>query len=63
MIIFLILLIFYFSHDSFKVSCDWCRAVFSFEGNYVAVGSSDGSVFIWDVATNKVEAMLKDEHT
>ncbi|XP_075235351.1 autophagy-related protein 16-1-like [Lycorma delicatula] len=52
-----------FNHDSFKVSCDWARAVFSSDGNHVAVGSNDGSVFIWDVSTNKLEAILKDEHT
>lgn len=51
-----------FSADGFKVGCDWARAVFSPESNYVSVGSSDGSIFIWNVNTGKVEAVLKNEH-
>uniref|UniRef100_A0A1Y1MTA0 Autophagy-related protein 16 domain-containing protein n=1 Tax=Photinus pyralis TaxID=7054 RepID=A0A1Y1MTA0_PHOPY len=49
-----------FSCDDFKVGCDWSRATFSPDGQYVAVGSADGSVFIWGVATAKVETVLKD---
>lgn len=51
-----------YSADGFKVGCDWARASFSPDGQYIAVGSSDGSVFIWSVATNKVERVLKN-HT
>ncbi|KAJ8919551.1 hypothetical protein NQ315_002173 [Exocentrus adspersus] len=51
-----------FSCDGFKVSCDWDRATFSPDGQYVAVGSSDGSVYIFGVASAKVEKVLK-EHT
>lgn len=51
---------FVFSADGFKVGCDWARATFSPDGQYVAVGSSDGSVYIWGVHTNKVEGVLKD---
>ncbi|XP_012279090.1 autophagy-related protein 16-1 [Orussus abietinus] len=49
-----------FSADGFKVGCDWARATFSPDGQYIAVGSSDGCVFIWSIATNKVESVLKD---
>ncbi|XP_046415582.1 autophagy-related protein 16-1 isoform X4 [Neodiprion pinetum] len=51
-----------FSADGFKVGCDWARATFSPDGQYIAVGSSNGSVFIWSVSSNKVESVLKD-HT
>ncbi|KAH1013197.1 hypothetical protein HUJ05_012219, partial [Dendroctonus ponderosae] len=44
----------------FKVGCDWSRATFSPDGQYVAVGSSDGSVYIWGVSTGKVETILKE---
>lgn len=47
--------------DGFKVGCDWTRAVFNSE--HVAVGSSDGSVFIWEVANpEKPLVVLKNEH-
>lgn len=50
----------YFSSDGFKVGCDWSRATFSPDGQYVAVGSADGSVYIWGVSTGKVETILKE---
>jgi len=49
-----------FSDDEFKVGCDWTRAAFSSSGKYAAVGSSDGTVFIFDVATARVERRLKE---
>ncbi|CAL7940181.1 unnamed protein product [Xylocopa violacea] len=49
-----------FSADGFKVGFDWTRATFSPDGQYIAVGSSDGSVFIWSVATNMIETVLKN---
>ncbi|XP_012253468.2 autophagy-related protein 16-1 isoform X2 [Athalia rosae] len=51
-----------FSAEGFKVGCDWARATFSPDGQYIAVGSSNGSVFIWSISNNKVESVLKD-HT
>ncbi|KAL0274569.1 UNVERIFIED_CONTAM: hypothetical protein PYX00_002670 [Menopon gallinae] len=49
-----------FSADGFKVPCDWSRATFSPDGQHVTVGSADGSVYIWSVATSKVETILKE---
>ncbi|VVC36742.1 Six-bladed beta-propeller, TolB-like,WD40-repeat-containing domain,WD40 repeat, conserved site,WD40/YVTN [Cinara cedri] len=52
-----------FETDGFKVGCDWTRAVFNFEYDHVSVGSSDGSVFIWEVANpTKPLVVLRDEH-
>lgn len=51
-----------FSCEGFKVGCDYSRATFSPDGQYVAVGSADGSVYIWGVNSVKVETILK-EHT
>ncbi|XP_070161578.1 autophagy-related protein 16-1 isoform X2 [Polyergus mexicanus] len=48
-----------FSADGFKVGFDWTRAAFSPDGQYIAVGSADGSVFIWSIATNLIETILK----
>ncbi|XP_060526164.1 autophagy-related protein 16-1 isoform X2 [Cylas formicarius] len=49
-----------YSCDGFKVGCDWARASFSPDGQYVAVGSGDGSVYIWGVVNGKVEQILKE---
>ena len=51
-----------FIADGFKVGCDWTRAVFSPDNEYVAAGSSDGAIFIWNLASGKVETILKDQH-
>jgi len=52
-----------FTDDEFKVGCDWTRAAFSSSGKYVAVGSSDGTVFIFDAVSNKVERRLKEHNS
>ncbi|KYN14229.1 Autophagy-related protein 16-1 [Trachymyrmex cornetzi] len=49
-----------FSADGFKVGFDYTRAVFSPDGQYIAVGSADGPIFIWSIATNAIETILKD---
>ncbi|XP_067616790.1 autophagy-related protein 16-1-like isoform X1 [Eurosta solidaginis] len=47
-----------FSHENFKLSCDWARASFNSCGSKVACGSSDGLVYIWNVL-GEFEATLK----
>eukprot|EP00731_Ephydatia_muelleri_P024688 Em0016g959a len=49
-----------FSTSGFKVSEDWSRACFSPDGQYVAAGSADGSVFVWEVASGRMKS--KKEH-
>ena len=49
-----------FVAENFKVGCDWSRACFSGDGEYVACGSSDGIVFVWNLLSGKVESILKD---
>jgi len=45
------------------VGCDWTRAVFNLEYDHVAVGSSEGSVFIWAVSNpEKPLVVLRNEH-
>lgn len=49
--------------DGFKVGCDWTRAVFNLDYDHVAVGSSEGSVFIWAVSNpEKPLVVLRNEH-
>lgn len=44
--------------DNFKISSDTCRAKFSHDRRYVACGSADGSLFVWDANTTKLEKCL-----
>lgn len=49
-----------FGDDNFKVAFDWTRAKFSPDSSYVAVGSQDGTLFIWNTQTGKLEKKLKE---
>ncbi|KAJ4436989.1 hypothetical protein ANN_17121 [Periplaneta americana] len=51
-----------YSAEGFKVGCDWSRAAFSPDGQYISVGSLNGGVFVWNAITQKLETVLK-EHT
>lgn len=52
-----------FCAEGFKVGCDWSRAVFSPDNDYVAAGSANGDVFIWNLNSGKLEKVLRDHHT
>lgn len=47
-----------FTAEGFNVSCDWTRAKFSPDNRYVACGSGDSAVYIWDFLTAKLETTL-----
>ncbi|KAM3966992.1 autophagy-related 16 [Aphomia sociella] len=49
-----------FSHDSFKVGCDWSRAAFGPGGRLLAVGSAEGPVYVWNTHSGKLEVILND---
>uniref|UniRef100_A0A8D0HAR9 Autophagy related 16 like 1 n=1 Tax=Sphenodon punctatus TaxID=8508 RepID=A0A8D0HAR9_SPHPU len=52
-----------FSAQGFKCGSDWTRVVFSPDGNYVAAGSADGALYVWNVLTGKVEKTLSKHHS
>jgi len=50
-----------FSHDNFKVGCDWARVCFSPDTSKIAAGGADGSIYVWNI-NGPLETTLK-EHT
>lgn len=48
--------------DNYKSGLNWSRACFSPDGTHVAAGGSDGQVFVWNVESGKVAALLSGGH-
>ncbi|XP_072318164.1 autophagy-related protein 16-1 isoform X2 [Eucyclogobius newberryi] len=51
-----------FSAQGFKCGADWTRVTFSPDGSYVAAGSADGALYVWNVLTGKVDRTLDRNH-
>ncbi|XP_033832967.1 autophagy-related protein 16-1 isoform X2 [Periophthalmus magnuspinnatus] len=51
-----------FSAPGFKCGADWTRVTFSPDGSYVAGGSADGALYVWNVLTGKVDRVLDRNH-
>uniref|UniRef100_A0A914EFW3 WD_REPEATS_REGION domain-containing protein n=1 Tax=Acrobeloides nanus TaxID=290746 RepID=A0A914EFW3_9BILA len=52
-----------YSAEQFRTSSDSSRCVISPGGKYCAAGSADGQIFIWNIATTKLEKILyKNAH-
>ncbi|KAG9348247.1 hypothetical protein JZ751_001982 [Albula glossodonta] len=52
-----------FSAQGFKCGSDWTRVTFSPDGCYVAAGSAEGTLFVWNVLTGKLERTLDKHHS
>ncbi|XP_051779541.1 autophagy-related protein 16-1 isoform X3 [Erpetoichthys calabaricus] len=52
-----------FTVQGFKCGSDWTRVTFSPDGGYVAAGSADGTLYVWNVLTGKVEKVLGKHHS
>ncbi|XP_043926519.1 autophagy-related protein 16-1 isoform X2 [Protopterus annectens] len=52
-----------YSAEGFKCGSDWTRVTFSPDGRYIAAGSSDGTLYVWNVVTGKVDKMLSKHHS
>ncbi|XP_056904486.1 autophagy-related protein 16-1 isoform X2 [Takifugu flavidus] len=51
-----------FSAQGFKCGADWTRVTFSPDGVYVAGGSADGALYVWNVLTGKLDRTLDRNH-
>ncbi|XP_065136439.1 autophagy-related protein 16-1 isoform X2 [Paramisgurnus dabryanus] len=52
-----------FSAPSFKCGTDFTRVTFSPDGSYIAAGSVEGVLHIWNVLTGKLEKTLDKGHS
>lgn len=52
-----------FKHEEYRNGLNWNRACISPDGVYVAAGSVDGMVCIWNTLTNKLEKTLSGAHS
>ncbi|KNC97324.1 uncharacterized protein SPPG_09457 [Spizellomyces punctatus DAOM BR117] len=48
------------SHDQFRPGMNWLKSSYSPDGKHIVSGSADGSVFIWNVMTGRVDKILKE---
>lgn len=48
-----------FKHDEYRNGANWAKSCLSPDGSFVAAGSADGQVFIWDAKTGKHHSTLK----
>ncbi|XP_026547341.1 autophagy-related protein 16-2-like [Notechis scutatus] len=51
-----------FRADGFKCGSDGTKAVFSPDKSYALAGSSNGTLFLWDITTGKLEKSLAGVH-
>ncbi|KAF4086105.1 hypothetical protein AMELA_G00102960 [Ameiurus melas] len=51
-----------FRAEGFKCGSDSTKAIFSPDGSYLAAGSADGGVYIWNISTGNLETRLLDMH-
>ncbi|KAI4883103.1 hypothetical protein NFI96_023010 [Prochilodus magdalenae] len=52
-----------FNAQGFKCGSDFTRVTFSPDGSYVAAGSADGVLYVWNVLTGKLDKTLDKTHS
>lgn len=48
-----------FQEEGFHNTCEYNKAVFSPDGNYIAVGSNEEEIYVWNIATQKLQSKIK----
>ena len=51
-----------FSADNYRAGMNWTKSTFSPDGEYIAAGSVDGLIYVWNRRTTKLEKTLRS-HT
>lgn len=51
-----------FQHPTFRTETNWTRACLSPDGSMAVAGSSNGSIFIWDVLNGELKSILEGKH-
>ncbi|KAJ3397528.1 hypothetical protein HDU92_007191 [Lobulomyces angularis] len=51
-----------FSESSYRNGMNWLKSCFSPDGSYVISGGVDGTIFIWNTLTAKIEKIFKGIH-
>ncbi|KAL1934483.1 hypothetical protein VTP01DRAFT_6665 [Rhizomucor pusillus] len=49
-----------FQADTYRNGCNWSRACFSPDSQYVAAGSADGTLHVWNALTRRLERTIKE---
>lgn len=48
-----------YKHDNYINSANWTKACISPDGQYIASGSADGGIYIWETASGKINNILQ----
>lgn len=48
-----------FKHENYVNPSNWAKATISPDGKFVAAGSNDGNIYIWDASNGKLEKILE----
>ena len=48
------------SHESFKVGMNYAKSTVSHDAAFIASGSQDGQIYIWNSVSQEVETTLKE---
>uniref|UniRef100_A0A6B2L1P0 Uncharacterized protein n=1 Tax=Arcella intermedia TaxID=1963864 RepID=A0A6B2L1P0_9EUKA len=51
-----------YTHEGYRNGLNWTRSCMSPDGRFVASGSMDGTIYVWDTSNGGVEQILRGTH-